>query len=60
MGCGYNPALFDMSQYYTLCTPCHGNNGLFVPWGGTSRVSCGACHPAFFNADGSTSCNFCH
>jgi predicted CxxxxCH...CXXCH cytochrome family protein len=61
MGCGLPPpGWFDMSQYYTLCTPCHGSNGNFVPWGGTSRVSCGACHPAFFNADGTTSCNFCH
>ncbi len=60
MGCGYTPGLFLMSDYYTLCTPCHGKYGDFDPAGGTTRVSCGACHPAFFNADGTTSCSFCH
>ncbi|HEU4382191.1 MAG TPA: CxxxxCH/CxxCH domain-containing protein [Anaeromyxobacteraceae bacterium] len=60
MGCSSNPPWLTMGDYYNNCTPCHGSNGDFVTWGGTSRVSCGACHPAFFNADGSTSCTFCH
>lgn len=60
MGCGYTPGLLLMSDYYTLCTQCHGKYGDFDPAGGASRVSCGACHPAFFNADGTTSCSFCH
>jgi predicted CxxxxCH...CXXCH cytochrome family protein len=60
MGCGLNPGYIDMSTYYNDCTVCHGAGGDFRPTGGTSKVSCGACHPAFFNADGSTSCTFCH
>lgn len=60
LGCSPTPGRFLMDQYYTLCTPCHGKNGDFDPAGGTSRVSCGACHPAFFEADGTTSCSFCH
>jgi predicted CxxxxCH...CXXCH cytochrome family protein len=60
LGCGPNPGTIDMTQYYTECTQCHGANGDFSPSGGTSRVSCGACHPAFFTAGGTTSCNFCH
>jgi hypothetical protein len=63
MGCGYVPGLFTMADYYA-CTQCHGNNQApnpdFEPTGGSSRVSCGACHPAFFDAAGQTSCGFCH
>ncbi len=49
-----------MDQYYADCTPCHGKAGDFDPAGGTSLVSCGACHPAFFTPNGATSCTFCH
>jgi predicted CxxxxCH...CXXCH cytochrome family protein len=49
-----------MDDYFTQCTSCHGSGGSFSPGGGTSRVSCGACHPAFFDQDGGTSCTFCH
>jgi predicted CxxxxCH...CXXCH cytochrome family protein len=60
MGCGADSGI-TMQQYYDWCTPCHGKNGDFEPTGGTSRVSCGACHSAFFDATGNTTCwGFCH
>jgi hypothetical protein len=61
MGCGAGPGQFYMTDYYNLCTPCHGAYGDFNPSGGTSRVSCGSCHARpFFDANGATSCSFCH
>jgi predicted CxxxxCH...CXXCH cytochrome family protein len=60
MGCASAPGYLTMTDYYVLCTGCHGNGSGFQPAGGPSRVSCGACHPAFFDANGVTSCTFCH
>lgn len=59
MGCSVAGCGILMSEYYQ-CASCHGRNGDFDPTGGSSRVSCGACHPAFFDASGRTSCTFCH
>jgi predicted CxxxxCH...CXXCH cytochrome family protein len=59
MGCGSTPGYLTMADYYS-CTQCHGTGVDFEPTGGPSRVSCGACHPAFFDQAGQTSCNFCH
>jgi predicted CxxxxCH...CXXCH cytochrome family protein len=59
MGCGPSSGI-TMDQYYNECTLCHGASGDFNPTGGVSRVSCGACHPAFFDGTGHTSCTFCH
>jgi predicted CxxxxCH...CXXCH cytochrome family protein len=60
MGCGVVPGTLSMNEYYDTCTTCHGRAGDFAPDGGSSRVSCGACHPAFFTPAGQTSCSFCH
>lgn len=60
MGCFPAPGEYTMGDYYIGCTTCHGQSGDFTPSGGSSRVSCGACHPAFFDASGQTSCTFCH
>ena len=61
LGCGPVPGQLTMLDYYDRCTVCHGNPGVdFLPSGGSSRVSCGACHPAFFDPGGATSCAFCH
>lgn len=60
MGCSTAGCGITMGEYYQ-CTSCHGKDGDFEPTGGTSRVSCGACHPAFFDGAGKTSCwGFCH
>ncbi len=60
MGCGILPGQFTMTDYYVQCTVCHGASGDFELTGGPARVSCGACHAAFFGPDGKTSCGFCH
>ncbi|HSB20656.1 MAG TPA: cytochrome c3 family protein [Anaeromyxobacteraceae bacterium] len=62
LGCGSFPVpgYFTMGDYWAQCTGCHGNGFDFEPTGGTSRVSCGACHPAFFDPGGQVSCTFCH
>jgi hypothetical protein len=47
------PETYKHFAYYGPCTTCHGDGFDFTEMGGTSGVSCGACH---VNAFASTSC----